>query len=139
MSNALRSIFIFLTSISSLVLLAILLFLPETLRSIAGDGTVRLSGIHQPLAQRFQKAKGQPDSPPSRVPRAPVTAQTFIAPLKLLIEKDILVSLVFGGAVYTVWSMVVASTTGLFKERFQLDELKLGLVFFPNGTYPPKP
>lgn len=65
--------------------------------------------------------------------------QTFIAPLKLLIEKDILASLVFGGAVYTVWSMVVASTTGLFKEHFQLDELKLGLVFFPNGAYLPKP
>lgn len=121
-----------------MVLIAILLFLPETLRFIAGDGTLRLSGIHQPLRQRFQRLKKQPDDVRPQITHAPVTVQTFIAPLKLLMEKDILVSLVFGGTVYTVWSMVVASTTGLFNEHFQLDELKLGLIFFPNGSYSPE-
>jgi hypothetical protein len=48
-------------------------------------------------------------------------------------EKDILVSLIFGGAVYAVWSMVVASTTGLFKDRFALNDVLAGLAFLPNG------
>lgn len=62
-----------------------------------------------------------------------VTLKTFIAPLKLLAQKDILALLVSGGMVYTIWSMVVASTTGIFKERFVLNELMLGLAFLPNG------
>ena len=69
------------------------------------------------------------------MPTPKVTLQTFVEPLKLLAEKDILVSLLFGGVVYTVWSIVVASTTRLFKERFGLSELTLGLVFLPNGIH----
>ncbi|GJN68155.1 hypothetical protein ACCO45_000559 [Purpureocillium lilacinum] len=58
---------------------------------------------------------------------------SFLGPLKLLTEKDILANLIFGGTVYTVWSMVVASTTELFKQRFGLGDLTLGLIFLPNG------
>ena len=73
-----------------------------------------------------------------RLPRREkVTAATFVEPLKFLVEKDILATLVFGGLVYTVWSMTTASTTGLFKERFGLNETMLGLAFLPNGLSKP--
>lgn len=62
-----------------------------------------------------------------------VTLTTFVEPLKLLKGKDFLTNLIFGGVVYAIWSMVTASTTGLFKANFQLNELVLGLVFLPNG------
>ncbi|KAJ6440943.1 dihydrolipoamide dehydrogenase precursor [Purpureocillium lavendulum] len=52
---------------------------------------------------------------------------------ELLAEKDISVSLVFGGTVYTIWGMVVDSTTPIFKRRFRLDDLDLGLIMLPNG------
>ncbi|KJZ71281.1 hypothetical protein HIM_09354 [Hirsutella minnesotensis 3608] len=129
-----RSIFIFLLAASSLTLIALLIFLPETLRTIAGDGTLRLSGIHQPFIQKYGREPAYMQDPGSRPPRPRVTAGTFLKPLKLLVEKDILVSLLFGGVVYAVWSMVVSSTTGLFKDRFQLGELLLGLAFLPNGA-----
>lgn len=119
--------------ISSIVLVIITVFLPETLRTIAGDGSLRLSGIHQPLIRRFVREKEYMEEPENLGPRPKITLLTFLRPLKLLTEKDILVSLIFGGTVYTVWSMVVASTTSLFKDRFQLNDLILGLVFFPNG------
>jgi MFS family permease len=41
-----RSIFIFLLILSSITVLAIVIFLPETLRIIAGDGSLRLAGIY---------------------------------------------------------------------------------------------
>jgi len=63
-----------------------------------------------------------------------VTARMFIEPLFLLKEKDILLSLIFGGTIYAIWSMVTSSTTGLFKDIFRLNELQLGLAFLPNGT-----
>lgn len=129
-----RSIFIFLLILSSLVIIAIIFFLPETLRSIAGNGSLRLAGIHQPLIRRFMKDppyiqdRDDAYSPPK------VTAKTFIEPLLLLKEKDILLSLIFGGVIYAIWSMVTSSTTGLFKQIFHLNELQLGLAFLPNGT-----
>lgn len=132
-----RSIFIFLLAASSATLIILVIFLPETLRTIAGDGTFRLSGIHRPLYQRFVKEPTyiqDPENSNERGPTRPrVTVATFLKPLRLLLEKDILASLLFGGVVYAVWSMVVASTTSLFKDRFQLGELLLGLAFLPNG------
>lgn len=67
------------------------------------------------------------------LPRKKVTARTFIEPLKLLGERDILFNLIFGGVVYAVWSMVTSSTTRLFQQSFGLDEILLGLAFLPNG------
>lgn len=70
--------------------------------------------------------------PEERTPKK-ITLSTFTEPLKLLIQKDILINLIFGGVVYTIWSMVTSSTTGLFKEKFNLSELQVGLAFLPNG------
>jgi hypothetical protein len=63
-----------------------------------------------------------------------VDIRTFIEPLLLLKEKDILLSLAFGGTIYAIWSMVTASTPGLFRGVYHLNELQIGLIFLPNGT-----
>ncbi|KAF2790377.1 MFS general substrate transporter [Melanomma pulvis-pyrius CBS 109.77] len=128
-----RSIFIFLLILSTLTIIAIIIFLPETLRSIAGNGSLRLTGIHQPLIRRLRKeAPYMADRDDSYSPPK-VTLKTFVEPLLLLKEKDILLSLIFGGTIYAIWSMVTSSTTGLFKQAFNLNELLLGLAFLPNG------
>jgi Ca2+/Na+ antiporter len=120
--------------ISTLTLLAIILFLPETLRSIAGDGSLRLSGIHQPLIRRLIKTPEYTQEADNEYSPPKVSIMTFVEPLLLLKEKDILLSLIFGGTVYAIWSMVTSSTTGLFKQIFGLNELQLGLAFLPNGN-----
>ncbi|KAH8122965.1 hypothetical protein ACSS6W_002139 [Trichoderma asperelloides] len=128
-----RSIFIFLVILSSLVIIMVILFLPETLRSIAGNGSLRLTGIYKPLVARFTVEPPYMQDPDETVQRKKVTVITFIEPLRLLVEKDIVLNLLFGGVVYAIWSMVTSSTTGLFKSRFGLNELLLGLAFLPNG------
>lgn len=132
-----RSIFVFLLILSSLTIIAILFFLPETLRSIAGNGTLHLTGIHRPLADRFIKESPYMQDRDDSYTPTKVSPRTFIEPLLLLKEKDILLSLVFGGTIYAIWSMVTASTVGLFKRVFHLNELQVGLVFLPNGTNAP--
>lgn len=128
-----RSVFIFLLTISTLVLALIIVFLPETLRSIAGNGTIRLTGVYQPLISRVRKEpEYMVDSDPN-FQLQKVSIFLIIEPLKFLFEKDVFVSLVFGAIVYTVWSMVTSSTTSLFKEHYGLSELLLGLAFIPNG------
>lgn len=112
----------------------LILFLPETLRTIAGNGSLRLTGIYKPLVARFTVEPLYMQDPDETVQRKKVTLITFIEPLRLLAEKDIVLNLLFGGVVYAIWSMVTSSTTNLFKSRFGLNELFLGLAYLPNGT-----
>ncbi|KAM7220830.1 major facilitator superfamily transporter [Rhypophila decipiens] len=137
-----RSIFAILLILSCLVLATIILFLPETLCSIAVNGSLKLTGVYRPFVQRLLAGKSGPkwlqycnsdEDAGDMLPRKKVTAQTFIEPLKLLGEKDILFNLIFGGVVYAVWSMVTSSTTRLLQESFGLNEILLGLAFLPNG------
>ncbi|KAJ3455789.1 hypothetical protein MRS44_017271 [Fusarium solani] len=128
-----RSIFVFLLILSSLTLAMIVVFLPETMRSIAGNGTLRLRGIYQPLIRKFSQEPPYMVDPDQSFELPKVTLRTFVEPAKLLKEKDILSSLIFGGVVYAIWSMVTSSTTGLFTENFHLNEFLLGLTFLPNG------
>lgn len=113
----------------------LLVYLPETLRRIAGNGTLRLSGVYQPFIRRLTKEPEYMEDAGEKPEVPKVTFKTFAGPIKLLAEKDIMALLVSGGMVYTIWSMVIASTTGIFKDRFGLNELMLGLVFLPNGEY----
>ncbi|KAI1358925.1 MFS general substrate transporter [Xylaria arbuscula] len=129
-----RSIFIFLLIISLVVLAVIVVILPETLRSIADNGSYRLTGIYQPLIRYYTKEPEYMQDPPPDRARKEINIRTFAKPLKLLAEKDILLQLFFGGIIYTIWSMVTATTTGLFKVAFGLNEFLIGLCFLANGT-----
>ncbi|QSZ30773.1 hypothetical protein DSL72_000331 [Monilinia vaccinii-corymbosi] len=125
-----HAIFWFLLGLGSLALLLILLLLPETLRSVAGNGSIILKGIHRPL---FYTKPSQEYPDQELPPKKNITFSSVIAPLKFLLEKDVFVTLFFGAIVYTVWSMVTSSTTALFSEHFDLTNLELGLIFLPNG------
>ncbi|KAH3981305.1 hypothetical protein HBI56_054380 [Parastagonospora nodorum] len=128
-----RSIFVFLLILSGITIISIIAFLPETLRSIAGNGSIRLTGIHQPLIRRLRKEPGYLQDRDHSYRRTQITLKTFLEPLSLLRQKEILLNLLFGGVVYAVWSMVTSSTTTLFKQAFGLNEVMLGLAFIPNG------
>ncbi|KAF3025131.1 hypothetical protein E8E14_014676 [Neopestalotiopsis sp. 37M] len=135
LSNSLgfRSIFVFLLILSSLTLGFILVFLPETMRNIAGNGSVRLKGIYRPLVRLIRKEPDYMQDPEYPIKRKRITLSTFTSPLRLLGQKDILLNLVFGGVIYTIWSMVTSTTTSIFKSAFGLNELLVGLAFLPNG------
>ncbi|KAF2708580.1 major facilitator superfamily transporter multidrug resistance [Pleomassaria siparia CBS 279.74] len=130
-----RSIFLFLLGFSIAALVVILLFLPETHRSIAGNGTWPVTGIHQSLIWKFKYfgKSAHVDEQGSSGVAPPLVASDFIAPLALLKEKDIVLSLLFNGAVFAISSMVLVSTAGLFQGVFGLNEALLGLVFIPSG------
>jgi len=128
-----RSIFDFLLISSTLVLAFIILFLPETHRAIAGNGAIRLRGVYRPILQNFRK---EPDylieqNPNFKPPK--VSFFTAIEPLRIIFEKDVFATLLFGSIVFTVWSMVTSSTTPLFVEHYHLSQLLTGCAFLPNG------
>ncbi|ODM15128.1 hypothetical protein SI65_09367 [Aspergillus cristatus] len=128
-----RSIFWFLAIVSGLSLLSIIIFLPETLRPIAGDGTVVLHGYNKPLIYYLTGQKDALDSALPTTKKAKVTVGTIFAPLTFLGEKDVFITLFFGSIVYTVWSMVTSSTSDLFESSYGLNTLQVGLTFLGNG------
>jgi MFS family permease len=130
-----RAIFWFLFGLgaATLLLILLLLLLPETLRSIAGNGTIRLTSINRPLIYSYQQpADEHIDSDPE--PKKKVTFTSIVALLRFLFEKDVFITLFFGSIVYTVWSMVTSSTPDLFQDRFHLSDILTGLAFLPNGA-----
>ncbi|KAJ5149143.1 hypothetical protein N7448_000721 [Penicillium atrosanguineum] len=128
-----RSIFWFLTIMSGISLLSILVFLPETLRTVAGNGTVPLHGLYKPWIYCITGQKEAKEDSVPTLEKKKVTWKTVIAPLGFLAEKDVFITLFFGAIVYTVWSMVTSSTSDLFESRYGLNSLEVGLTFLGNG------
>ncbi|RDW70508.1 uncharacterized protein DSM5745_08019 [Aspergillus mulundensis] len=131
-----RSIFLFLFALSVIVLGALLIFLPETQRSIAGNGSIRLSGFHKPLLYMFKppSAWSAPPDTRSLKPESPISAKSVLHPLTYIFEKDIAAILAWGSVTYTAWSMVTSSTTTMLLHGFPfLTQWQVGLCFLPNG------
>ncbi|GKT46283.1 itaconate transport protein [Colletotrichum spaethianum] len=103
------------------------------MRTIAGNGSLRLSGIYKPLYRYVSKEPKYMQDPDGPLNRQKITVFTFLRPFKLFKEKDLVINLVWGGVIYAIWNMVTTSTTPLFKASFGLSELLLGVAFIPNG------
>lgn len=127
-----HAIFWFLFGGGAVALLILVVFLPETLRPIAGNGSICLKGIHRPLYYRFTPSEEhliEYNLPLKKNFRLSM----IFTPFQLLLEKDVFTIIVFGSVVYGIWSMVTSSTTALFQTRFGLSDLQVGLIFLPNG------
>lgn len=128
-----RAIFWSLVILSGLSLTWILFFLPETLRSIAGNGSVPLHGVHKPLINYIVGQKHIDDNAVPTPKKSEASWKTMLAPFTFLGEKDVFITLFYGSIVYTVWSMVTSSTASLFESTYGLNTLEVGLTFLGNG------
>lgn len=136
-------IFWFLVAFSGLCVVGVLLVLPETLRRIVGNGELPLERwTHQPLLWKLVQRCAKTKSPISSTeggrsdtgeikPPARFSVGIFWKPFLLLREWDTLCALLFGGTVYTAWSMMVAFTTYLLKDVYQFNTIQYvkGLIW----------
>ncbi|EIN07877.1 MFS general substrate transporter [Punctularia strigosozonata HHB-11173 SS5] len=122
-----RAIFWFLCIASGVSLIFFAAVLPETLRSIVGNGSI----------------------PPPRIYKTPVTliggryapdavklppGKRFVNPFRLFLYPDLDVLLVFFGLIYAVFYGVTATLSSLFADAYPfLDETDLGLLFLAIG------
>lgn len=128
-----RSIFDTLAVLAGLVLIQIIILLPETLRSVAGNGSVRVKGIKYKPLWNVMSQKQSDLADPDEVARPKIKLRDFWEPLTMLGEMDTLLNLLFGAVVYSMWSMMTGTTTMLFAEIFDLTELHIGFAYLPNG------
>jgi MFS family permease len=131
-----RSIFWFLTIYSGVFLISLLLLLPETLRSLVANGSLLPSNllVRYPLNiyQRLSKVDwNQVTAPPQLGARKQIDV---LGPFKILITKHACPIIVFLAIYYAVWQMSIAAMSSLFKTRYGLTEIQIGLTFIANGV-----
>ncbi|CZR49876.1 uncharacterized protein FPRO_16083 [Fusarium proliferatum ET1] len=116
-----RSIFWFLTIYSGVFLVLLVLLLPETLRSIFGNGSREPAHAlaKYPLLSTSPAAKKHID---------------ITGPFRILISKQAASIIVFLAVYYAVWQMSITAMSSLFEDRYDLTETQIGLTFIANGV-----
>ncbi|GKZ17766.1 hypothetical protein AbraIFM66951_010828 [Aspergillus brasiliensis] len=131
-----RYIFWFLTAYSGVLLLMVILLLPETLRSIVGNGSrlPSMSIAHYPLTlyQRFSRTNWRDTAEDNRL--APKKRTDLLGPLRILISKQAAPLVFFFAIYFAVWQMTITAMSTLFKEHYGLTEIQSGLTFIANGA-----
>ncbi|GAA5994443.1 hypothetical protein JCM5350_007036 [Sporobolomyces pararoseus] len=136
-----QSLFWFLFALAGVILIAIVLFLPETLRSMVGNGSIPARGINVSLLsiwQQHRRSRSISNDELSIVSHEKPPKKTLrdvrpFDPLKMFREKDVLALLTFNSATYSLFYAVTASTGTVFKDVYNLTETQLGLCYLANG------
>jgi MFS family permease len=129
-----RSVFWFLTIYSGVFLLILIAALPETLRSIVGNGSRRPHSLlqRQPLAQ-YQRYQVHPEKLHDEE-----TGESkhidFLGPFRILLSRQAVLIILFLSIYYAVWQMSITVMSTLFSHIYHLHETEIGLTFIANGV-----
>lgn len=136
-----RSIFWFLAIFSGILLALFALFFPETCRNVVGNGSIPARGINQSILGYLQQRRhaNDADSTMDNASVAPKAKRKRTMPnplttLRILKEKESAIVLFYNGVFFCSMMMVTGSLPNLFKENYNLDELKVGLCFIAMGA-----
>lgn len=132
-----KAIFWFLAIYSGVFLCLLTLVLPETLRSIVGNGSRKPSHpvLRYPL-NLYQKSSKMPwQQPQDGLSTAEAKKKIdLLGPLRMLLSNHAAPIILFLAVYYAVWQMSITAMSSLFKSRYGLSELQIGLTFIANGV-----
>lgn len=128
-----RANFWFLIIIAVLLFGVYFLFVPETARSVVGNGSVAPKRVYMTPSQYFKQKRGtytnsEIELSTLKAARKPVNP--FNA-LRILGEKEGGMTLGYGALMYGGYFMVLTTFPTLLTERFGFDALQTGLCYIP--------
>jgi hypothetical protein len=104
-------------------------FLPETLRAIAGNGSVPLKGLYRPLVPIVGTKKHEYEVS-ARPPQKKVSMNPFL----ILTFPDITINLFYAGWMFAVNYTILSTIGSAFAEAYPwLSQTALGLAYLPTG------
>ncbi|KAI4596927.1 hypothetical protein KJ359_004837 [Pestalotiopsis sp. 9143b] len=125
-----RSIFWALVIMAGSCWIMLYIFLPETLRRLAGNGSIPLTGIHRPLIT----VVGRGRKAPSATVAPPPAKKQSMNPFILFTYPDVVIALVFTGVIYSVNYSIMATISSAFSDVYPwLSETLLGICYLPTG------
>lgn len=132
-----KAIFWFLTIYGGVFLLTLIALLPETLRSIVANGSRTpknpLASFPLNVYQRTTKVPWQ-DAHENQTQLAPKKSIDLLSPFRVLFSRYAAPMIFFLAIYYAVWQMSITAMSSLFKDRYGLTEIQIGLTFIANGV-----
>ena len=137
-----RAIFWFLAIYSGVYLVVMIVVLPETLRSLVGNGSIPTKGLAtsvQSWVQRRRSHKRDLETseahemypiPQEANQKPPIN---FLGSIQILIGLEVTCIIIFAAFYYTVWQMIITVMSTLFKKTYGLSDLHIGLTYLGNG------
>ncbi|EDO16706.1 hypothetical protein Kpol_1003p11 [Vanderwaltozyma polyspora DSM 70294] len=131
-----RSIFWFLTIGSGICLMISIIVLPETKRTLVGNGSIR----PRPYVNRapilslpYLKNKLHLDNPEYETlePKSPLN---LFAPFKVLKVPEIAILLIVSGLQFSMWTTHQTALSTVLSKDYGLSVAKIGLCFLPAGV-----
>ena len=130
-----RWIFWFLAIVGGAFLLAVLLFLPETARSIVGNGSIAATGMNRPLlpylSPKATLAKAKPEETQSLLRKILATTPNPWKAVRLIFEKETSLVLLIAAMFYMIYYIVQASLPGLLLSNYGFNTTAIGLSYLP--------
>jgi MFS family permease len=132
-----RSIFWFLAILCGIMLVLMLCFLPETSRSVVGNGTIRPqkwnASIHDILRWREQrKLKVLITEEPMSLTQRKRGPSPFDA-IVIAGEKQDGMILIFGALIYAAFFGILSSLPSRLQAEYSFSSLQIGLCYLPYG------
>ncbi|CZR52649.1 related to MFS multidrug transporter [Phialocephala subalpina] len=135
-----HAIFWFLAIYAAVFLMFLVIVLPETLRSMVGNGSLPAKGLSNSLLGYMQRRKLPPVDPETLNRTTTSTSirkalpVDFLGPVKIIFTIECSFAIFFLAIYYTVWQMAISILSTLFKATYGLTELQIGLTFIGNGA-----
>ncbi|CAM9010368.1 hypothetical protein WICANDRAFT_62255 [Wickerhamomyces anomalus NRRL Y-366-8] len=131
-----RAIFWFLAIGGCVTLLVMLCCLPETMRSIVGNGSITPKHFIDrapALLIPYYKRKWDLDDPDYST-LAPQKKTDFLASLKILKKPELAICLLNGAIHYGLWTVQLTSLTNELSKSYGYSVMKIGLCYLPAGV-----
>lgn len=127
-----RAIFVFLAIGAGVTLCALVLLLPETCRSIVGNGSVVPPPIYRaPVFLLPAYRKKLTNAVSTLAPRERVD---FFAPFRMLLSPPVISVLMLGGLQFASWTMQLSSFSTVLEDApFNYSVSHVGLMYLPQG------
>jgi MFS family permease len=131
-----RAIFWFLTIFGGVFLLVLVIVLPETLRSMVGDGSLPVKGLSNSLLSHLQRHRHRNENvrssevSPRINKRSPVN---ILGAIQIIFGFEVTFIIIFLSILYTTWQMQITAMSTLFSRTYGLTGIQIGLTFLANG------
>lgn len=139
-----RAIFWFLTIYGAVFIVLLGIFLPETLRSLVGNGSLPAHGWaaspYEIIQRRWAKSVHTNDLPKASNAHLPVqnpqvrSKLNILSSIRILFRIEVIFIVAFLSLYYTVWTVTMTSMSVLFTQRYSLNLIQIGLTFIGNGV-----
>ena len=130
-------IFWFLSIFSGLCLLLLIGALPETARSVVGNGSLPAKGLYRTAFSKLTPTETIKTSEPIKT-KIPNRKKRSLIPnplacLRILFYKDSAIVLYCNGINYATYCCIQASLSSQCIQIYGLNELEAGLIYLPFG------